>query len=230
MSRRVLLAAIFAVMAVLALALKPGETVTGRQTPYQPALPIATDGLPLHLEALTWTEVRALVQEGKTVAIVPTGGTEQNGPHVVLGKHNYIVRHTAERVAARLGNALVAPVMTYVPEGRIDPPEGHMATYLKSLHRVLDMDIGTLCPAHGPAARDGSAVLRHFLVHRQEREEKLVAALGEEPRAEEALLPVVYDDVKEEVMGLAARSLRAGLDKLAEEGRATESDAGWSLA
>ncbi|MCG8547926.1 MAG: creatininase family protein [Alphaproteobacteria bacterium] len=127
MSRRVLLAAIFAVMAVLALALKPSDTVTGPPKPYQPASPIATGDLPLHLEALTWTEVGALVRAGKTVAIVPTGGTEQNGPHMVLGKHNYVVRHTAARVAARLGNALVTPVVTYVPEGRIDPPEGHMA-------------------------------------------------------------------------------------------------------
>ena len=61
----------------------------------------------VHLEALTWVEVRALIQSGKTVAIVPTGGVEQNGPHLVLGKHNYIVRHTAGRIALALGNALV---------------------------------------------------------------------------------------------------------------------------
>ena len=89
--------------------------------------PIVIDGLPLELDALTWTEVRALVAGGKTLAIVPTGGTEQNGPHMVLGKHNYIMRHTAVRIAEALGNALVAPVVSYVPEGRIDPPSGHMA-------------------------------------------------------------------------------------------------------
>jgi len=81
----------------------------------------------VYLEALTWVEVRALTQGGKTVAIVPTGGVEQSGPHLVLGKHNYIVRHTAGKIAAALGNALVAPVVAYVPEGPIDPPGGHMA-------------------------------------------------------------------------------------------------------
>ncbi len=81
----------------------------------------------VYLEALTWVEVRALIRSGKTVAIVPTGGVEQNGPHLALGKHNYIVRHTAGRIAAALGNALVAPVVAYVPEGPIDPPGGHMA-------------------------------------------------------------------------------------------------------
>ena len=79
------------------------------------------------IEDLTWVEVRDAIRQGKTVAIVPTGGTEQNGPHLIMGKHNYIVRHTATRVAETLGNALVAPVIAYVPEGSIDPPGGHMA-------------------------------------------------------------------------------------------------------
>ncbi|MGH9322888.1 MAG: creatininase family protein [Vicinamibacteria bacterium] len=78
------------------------------------------------LEDLTWTEVRDLMKEGKTTVIVATAGNEQNGPHMVLGKHEYIVRHTAEQIARRLGNALVAPIVTYVPEGGIDPPTGHM--------------------------------------------------------------------------------------------------------
>jgi creatinine amidohydrolase/Fe(II)-dependent formamide hydrolase-like protein len=79
------------------------------------------------LEELTWTEVRDALKAGKTTVILPTGGTEQNGPHMALGKHNVIVRHCSERIARRLGNALVAPVMAYVPEGRLDPPEGHTA-------------------------------------------------------------------------------------------------------
>lgn len=78
------------------------------------------------MEDMTWMEVRARIDGGATTVIIPTGGTEQNGPHMVTGKHNYIVRHTAGEIAKRLGNAVVAPVMAYVPEGRIDPPEGHM--------------------------------------------------------------------------------------------------------
>jgi len=78
------------------------------------------------LEDLTWVEVRTLLEKGTTVAIVPTGGTEQNGYHAILGKHNYIVRYTAREIARRLGNALVAPVIAYVPEGDITPPSGHM--------------------------------------------------------------------------------------------------------
>ena len=78
------------------------------------------------LEEMTWVEVRDAIRSGKTTVILPTGGTEQNGPHMVLGKHNFIVKVTAEQIAQRLGNALVAPVVTYVPEGNVDPPSGHM--------------------------------------------------------------------------------------------------------
>lgn len=78
------------------------------------------------LEQLTWDEVRDSIAARKTTVIVPTGGTEQNGPHMALGKHNVRIAANAELIARRLGNTLVAPVMAYVPEGGIDPPTGHM--------------------------------------------------------------------------------------------------------
>ena len=78
------------------------------------------------LEELTWLEVRDALRSGKTTVLVPTGGIEQNGPYLATGKHNYIVRAVTEAVARRLGNALVAPVVPFVPEGNIDPPSGHM--------------------------------------------------------------------------------------------------------
>jgi creatinine amidohydrolase len=78
------------------------------------------------LEDLTWTELRAAIDAGHTTAIIPIGGTEQNGPAIVLGKHNERVRFLAGKIARALGNAIVAPVIAYVPEGRIDPPASHM--------------------------------------------------------------------------------------------------------
>lgn len=78
------------------------------------------------LERLTWDEVRDLIVAGTTTIIIPTGGTEQNGPHMALGKHNVRVAYNAEAIARRLGKVLVAPVMAYVPEGGIDPPTSHM--------------------------------------------------------------------------------------------------------
>ncbi len=80
----------------------------------------------LFLEELTWTEVRAAIDAGRTTVILPSAGTEQNGPHMVLGKHRYIVTYTSGKIAEALGNALVAPTMVFVPEGNYDPPSGHM--------------------------------------------------------------------------------------------------------
>ena len=78
------------------------------------------------LEELTWTELRTAIAAGKSTVIVPIGGTEQSGPHLALGKHNARVRVLAERIARALGNAVVAPVIAYVPEGDLRPPSGHM--------------------------------------------------------------------------------------------------------
>jgi creatinine amidohydrolase/Fe(II)-dependent formamide hydrolase-like protein len=78
------------------------------------------------LEELTWTELRDQIRAGKTTVIVPIGGTEQNGSHMALGKHNLRVRYLSGKIARALGNALVAPVIAYVPEGALAPPTGHM--------------------------------------------------------------------------------------------------------
>jgi creatinine amidohydrolase len=80
----------------------------------------------VYIEAMTWTEVRDALKAGKTTVLIPIGGTEQNGPHMALGKHNVRAHALAGKVAAGLGNALVAPVLSYTPEGQVSPPAGHM--------------------------------------------------------------------------------------------------------
>src|SRR5258706_4729616 len=78
------------------------------------------------LDEFTWTELRDQVAAGKTTIIVPIGGTEQSGPHMALGKHNVRAKVLSGKIASELGNALVAPVVAYVPEGAIAPPSQHM--------------------------------------------------------------------------------------------------------
>lgn len=75
---------------------------------------------------LTWVEVRGLLGRGFTTALVPSGGLEQNGPHLAIGKHDRIVAYTAGRIAAALGRTLVTPVVSFVPQGAYAPPIGHM--------------------------------------------------------------------------------------------------------
>lgn len=78
------------------------------------------------IEDLTWMEVRDALRAGKTTALIVTGGVEQNGPYLATGKHSIILEATAEAIARELGNVLVAPIVSFVPEGEFDPPSGHM--------------------------------------------------------------------------------------------------------
>src|SRR6266436_6698630 len=78
------------------------------------------------LEDLTWTEFRDLTASKSIIIVVPAGGTEQSGPHMTLGKHNVRVKVLSEKIARGLGHTLVAPVIAYVPEGRLSPATGHM--------------------------------------------------------------------------------------------------------
>ena len=115
-SRRIALL-IGAGMCLLALGLGLGLNAVA-----QPASKLPS----VHLEELTWTEVRDAIQAGTTTALIYTGSTEQNGPHLVLGKHNFIARHVAGRIATELGNAIVYPVLPYAPTGDSAARSGHM--------------------------------------------------------------------------------------------------------
>jgi creatinine amidohydrolase len=84
-------------------------------------------GESLWTEELTWMEVRDLIKAGKTTIIIGTGGVEQNGPYVAGGKHNFVLQTVLPYIARAIPNALIAPVVKFVPEGRIEPTKsGHM--------------------------------------------------------------------------------------------------------
>jgi creatinine amidohydrolase len=91
--------------------------------------PTAPSGKPpdtVLLEELTWAETRDLIKAGTTTVIIGTAGTEQKGPHMADGEHKFVMEYTADKIARALGKTLVAPVITYVPEGSWDNPGGHM--------------------------------------------------------------------------------------------------------
>ena len=97
--------------------LMPGLTVSAQRPPDT-----------VFLEELTWNEVRDLQRAGTTTIIIGTAGQEQKGPHMVTGEHHFVLEHTSEAIARALGRTLVAPIITYVPEGSWEPPlRGHMA-------------------------------------------------------------------------------------------------------
>jgi creatinine amidohydrolase/Fe(II)-dependent formamide hydrolase-like protein len=105
-----------AIATTVGLLLATTGAVAGQQ-PAQQGQQAQLDLPSRYIEELTWTEVRDALAAGYTTAIIPTGGTERNGPHMVMGKHNYIITYASGIIADRLGNALVAPTIAWVPEG-----------------------------------------------------------------------------------------------------------------
>ncbi|MDN2712235.1 creatininase family protein [Janthinobacterium sp. SUN118] len=91
-----------------------------------PAMAAAPAGDKVMLEELTSTELRSRIDHGATTVLIPIGGVEQSGPYIALGKHNVRAGLLARQIAQKLGNTIVAPVVSYVPEGAISPPAGHM--------------------------------------------------------------------------------------------------------
>ncbi|WP_421992459.1 creatininase family protein [Qipengyuania sp.] len=132
---------------------RPGNSRVGLSPPVDAARPIAASDA-YWIEELTWMEVRDAIASGHRTVLIPVGGIEQNGPYVVTGKHNVILKGTSQAIAERLGNALIAPIVAFVPQGEIEPPSGHMrypGTISVSEHsfRSLLHDIVLSLKAHG---------------------------------------------------------------------------------
>ncbi len=133
-------------------------------------------------------------------------------------------------IDSRYHAAIAGDMLSTVSTIIIDPPEGHMRTYLDSLNRLLEMPVKTVYPAHGLPHRDGHSLIRRFLKHRDKREDAIKSALAGEPRSLDELLPDAYADISEDVYPIASRSLLAGLIKLEEDGFCRRQGAGWLLA
>jgi glyoxylase-like metal-dependent hydrolase (beta-lactamase superfamily II) len=116
----------------------------------------------------------------------------------------------------------------------IDPPDGDLAQYLRSLHRMQELHPRTIYPGHGPIVLHARAKLAEYVTHREEREEQVVAAIADGPVTVGQMVSDIYANYPPEVHELAARSVLSHLLKLENEGRAEHKgsgdDATWRIA
>lgn len=126
-----------------------------------------------------------------------------------------------ERWGAIFAGDLVSGVSTIL----VDPDEGDMGEYLKSLQRMADLKPMLVLPGHGPVMP--SAAFSKAIEHRKMREAKVIAALSANAVAIDALLPLVYDDTPEQAWPLAARSMESILLHLERTGRARRDGGDW---
>ena len=104
-----------------------GALLTAASAALHPAAAAAQGAhRPVLIEDMTWTEVRDAIAAGRTTAIIYVGSTEQNGPHMVIGKHTFIAHYVAQRIALELGDALVYPTLPFAPTGDPVAKTGHM--------------------------------------------------------------------------------------------------------
>ncbi len=128
----------------------------------------------------------------------------------------------------KLGAVIAGDMVAAVGTILIEPGEGHMATYLRSLERLAALDARVVLPAHGGAIRPGREVFERYIAHRLLREARVLEALGPTPRGLDELVAIAYEDTPPHVWPIALLSLEAHLVKLVEEGRAQRSGQGWS--
>jgi glyoxylase-like metal-dependent hydrolase (beta-lactamase superfamily II) len=153
------------------------------------------------------------------VDVVNPGEGDEIGPFTALATPG----HASDHVCLLLGRTCFTGDMVL---GRgtafIAPGEGSLSAYLHSLRRLAKLDLEVLCPGHGPYVWDPRDKLEQYLSHRLERERSLLAALNAGARTEDQLLDAAWADVAPDLRGTAALTLRAHLEKLAEEGRLPE--------
>jgi glyoxylase-like metal-dependent hydrolase (beta-lactamase superfamily II) len=152
---------------------------------------------------------------------VADGETIEAGPLRLLAIHT--PGHTADHVCFLLepeGFLFTGDMVLGRGTSVVDPPEGDMAAYARSLERIRAVEPRTVYPGHGPVIFTPVGRLDFYLRHREERERQILEALGDGPRTPQDLVPGIYaGEVTEDLYPAAARSVLAHLLKLEREGR-----------
>lgn len=159
---------------------------------------------------------RLTLASGATLRVIHTPGHASN--HLCFALEEERVLFTGDHIIQ--GSTVV-----------IDPPDGDMAAYIRSLESLLREPLDHLAPGHGTLIPDPHAAIQALIQHRLRRETKVLAALRrQKPAPLTSLVKSVYDDVSPQLHPLAERSLLAHLLKLEAEGRARREGDGWMEA
>ena len=101
------------------------------------------------IEELTMLEVRDALAEGKTTALILTGGIEENGPYLTTGKHNHVLRVMGESIARRLGDALIAPIVTLEPGNPTNSRSPGTVVLSRGTYEAMLTDMATSLRSQG---------------------------------------------------------------------------------
>jgi glyoxylase-like metal-dependent hydrolase (beta-lactamase superfamily II)/ADP-ribose pyrophosphatase YjhB (NUDIX family) len=181
-----------------------------------------------HLRTLRHVPVAAHAVTARDLAgVVSVDRILEDGEkHELAGNPGWLLRviHTPGHARGHVcifeeknGSLITGDLMAGFGTIVIDPPEGHMATYIDSLKRIRDLDATALFPSHGPVMANAKAKIQEYLHHRLLRENNILKAWQSGLRDKADIVRAVYTDVDSAMYALAERSVAAHLEKLSEE-------------
>jgi glyoxylase-like metal-dependent hydrolase (beta-lactamase superfamily II) len=158
-----------------------------------------------------------------------SGGLTLIAVHTPGHTSDHMAFHVPSEGALFTGDAVLGRGTSF-----IDPPDGDLAQYLRSLTRMQELAPRTIYPGHGPVVLGAAAKLREYVDHRADREQQVIEAISHGPRTIPEVVGEIYAAYPPEVRELAARSVLAHLLKLSAEGRVAQTgrgdDARWEAA
>ena len=171
-------------------------------------------------DAAAGTSIDAIGDE----AVVTTEGATLRAVHTPGHAPDHLCYYLVEERALFTGDVVLGAGTTVIPDDT-----GDLGEYMDSLRRLLQLDLETIYPAHGPVIRNPKEKIREYIAHRELRERQVLDALGGGPLEVMAIVKRIYTDVPEYLHRAAASSVRSHLKKLRNEGRVAEHGERWNL-
>jgi glyoxylase-like metal-dependent hydrolase (beta-lactamase superfamily II) len=157
-------------------------------------------------------------------AVVKGEGLTLRAIHTPGHAPDHLCYYLAEERALFTGDVVLGAGTTVIPDDT-----GDLGQYMDSLRRLLELDLETIYPAHGPVIRKPKEKIREYISHRELREQQILEALSDGGLEVMAIVKKIYIDVPEYLHPAAASSVRSHLKKLGREGRVVEHGQRWSI-
>ena len=157
-------------------------------------------------------------------AVIKGEGVTLRAIHTPGHAPDHLCYYLEEERAVFTGDVVLGAGTTVIPDDT-----GDLGQYMQSLHRLLELDLDAIYPAHGPVIRKPKEKIREYIAHRELRERQVLDALQGGPLEVMAIVKKIYVDVPEYLHPAAASSVRSHLKKLGNEGRVAEHERRWSL-
>src|SRR5918997_6067792 len=161
-------------------------------------------------EALTDVRVDRFIEDNDVITLEGEPQIHLRALHTPGHALGHLCFHDADRGVLLTGDNIVG-----VGSVLIDPPQGNMREYLKSLERMRSLpNLTVLFGGHGPAVATPYQKIEEYISHRLERERNILAAVRAGATTPREIVAQVYTDVSPKAYSMVERAVLAHLEKL----------------